>query len=205
MVSKPRKKNENHNLLSKADIAEMLNISSQLLSNKASRAAERGESFPEPTYSNGSGTVALYTLDDAKQVYEYVTKEERERLEKAKAAFEKFGLVTSDGEPVEEPTLDLGKPAEKAEAKAEPKAAEPKVVPAKATEKPADKPAQGKPATVTDAKAPEVKADAAKTAPKAAPVADKAAPAANKTATSGNASTPAKVSTPGSSFGVTAK
>lgn len=164
-TSKPKKLTpaqieENHNLLSKADIAEMLNISSQLLSNKATRAAEKGEDFPEPTYSNQSGTVTLYTIEDAKLVYEYVTRAERERLEKAQAAFAKFGVQMSDGTPVEEPTLDL--PEDKAPAA--PAKEEPKVE-AKAPEKAAEKPAaksEAKPVTVADAKAPEVKADAAK-------------------------------------------
>lgn len=208
MVSKPRKLTsaqvaENHNLLSKADIAEMLNISSQLLANKAARAAEKGEKFPEPTYSNRSGTVTLYTVEDAREVYEFVTKEERERLRRAQAAFEKFGLglSTEDGEPVEEPTLDLegddDKPAEKpaekqapakAEAKPEVKAeSKPEPKPeakadAKADAKPVDKVADAKPVTVTDAKAPEVKADAAKVAPAKLPAPPKAAPTAAETA-----------------------
>lgn len=192
MASKPKKSSANHNLLSKADIAEMLNISSQLLANKTSRAAEKGEYFPQPTYSNKSGTVTLYTLEDAKEVYEFVTKAERERLEKAKAAFESFGLSTEDG-PVEEPTLDLAdeKPADKpvekvaekpvekaaekpaaapaqkpAAAKAEPAKTEPaKAEPAKA----AAKTEPAKPATAPTVKAPEAKTDATKAAPKAAP------------------------------------
>lgn len=212
MVSKPKKLTpaqieENHGLLSKADIAEMLNISSQLLANKAARAAERGEYFPEPTYSNRSGTVTLYTLDDAKEVYEYVTKAERERLAKAEAAFKNFGLSVG-GQKVEEPTLDLEeKPAAKADPKPEAKPeaksapaevkAEPKIE-AKVEDKVAPKvststkPADAKPVAVTDAKAPEVKADAAKTAPKAP------ATAPNK------AGAPAKVGS-GAAFGITNK
>lgn len=185
----PAQVEENHNLLSKADIAEMLNISSQLLSNKATRAAEKGEDFPQPTYSNQSGTVTLYTIEDAKLVYEYVTRAERERLEKAQAAFAKFDLVTSSGEKVEEPALDLPKGEPKAPAKEEPKAE------TKAPEKPAAK-ADTKPVTVADAKAPEVKADAAKTEPA------KAAPAKNAPANQGSAPAvkePAKAGT-GSSF-----
>lgn len=209
MVSKPNSKSKltaaqveaNHRLLSKADIAEMLDISSQLLANKAARAAEKGEYFPEPTYSNESGTVSLYTVEDAKEVYEYVTKAERERLQKAEKAFAKFGLAMSDGTPVEEPKLDLAAsdPAPKAE---EPKVEAPKVPekpaqkPAgnKAAEKPAQKPADKpvaksdeKPVTVNDAKAPEVKADAAKTTPA-------------KGAATGTG-TPAKVGT-GAAFGL---
>lgn len=214
MVSKPKKLTpaqieENHGLLSKADIAEMLNISSQLLANKAARAAERGEYFPEPTYSNRSGTVSLYTIDDAKEVYEYVTRAERERLAKAEAAFKSFGVVMGTPQKqVVEPTLDLEeKPAAKAEAKPEDKPeaktapaevkAEPKIE-AKVEDKVAPKvststkPADAKPVAVTDAKAPEVKADAAKTAPKAP------ATAPNK------AGAPAKVGS-GAAFGITNK
>ena len=74
----------NHNLLSKSDIAKALGMSSQTLANRQAR----DPGFPQPTYSNRTGTVALYTVEDAQAVYEYLTKAERERLAKAARMFE---------------------------------------------------------------------------------------------------------------------
>ncbi|MCC3302161.1 hypothetical protein [Arthrobacter sp. zg-Y895] len=74
----------NHNLLAKSDIAKALGMSSQAFANRQSRDAE----FPQPTYSNRAGTVALYTIEDAQKVYEHVTKAERERLANAARMFE---------------------------------------------------------------------------------------------------------------------
>jgi hypothetical protein len=65
-------------LFSKGDIADMMGITSQALSNRAGR----DEQFPKPTYVNVSGQVALYTADDVKAIHEYLRKEEQERLDK---------------------------------------------------------------------------------------------------------------------------
>ena len=78
-----RSKNENHNLMSKADIADALGMSSQHFSNRMSRDGK----FPQPTYQNRTGTVSLYSQADAKKVYDYVTKADRDRLERAARAF----------------------------------------------------------------------------------------------------------------------
>lgn len=138
-----------HDLLSKSDIAKALGMTSQTFSNRQSRDKD----FPAPTYSNRSGSVALYAPEDAKKVYEYCTRAERERLQKAEQL---FANLTGGGEPtfenVELPLEKEEAPAAKAEAKAEEVKAE---APA-----PAEKPAE---------KAPEAPA------PKADPAADKAA------------------------------
>ena len=78
-----RSKNENHNLMSKSDIADALGMSSQHFANRMGR----DEKFPQPTYQNRTGTVSLYSQGDAKRVYDYVTKADRERLERAARAF----------------------------------------------------------------------------------------------------------------------
>ena len=81
----------NHNLLSKSDIAKALGMSSQTFANRQSRDT----AFPQPTYSNRSGTVALYTIEDAQKVYEHVTKAERERLANAARMFENLSIEST--------------------------------------------------------------------------------------------------------------
>lgn len=78
-----KKQHQNHNLLSKTDIAKALGMTSQTFSNRQTR----DDKFPAPTYSNRSGSVALYTPEDAKKVYDYCTRAERERLEQAEKMF----------------------------------------------------------------------------------------------------------------------
>lgn len=74
-------------LFSKGDVAEMMGMTTQALANRSTRDAD----FPQPTYSNQSGTVQLYTADDVKKIHEFLTKGERERLEKLNKAIKALG------------------------------------------------------------------------------------------------------------------
>lgn len=69
-------------LYSKGDIAELVGMSTQALANRASRE----EDFPKPTYTNASGTVQLYTKADIKAIHEFLTKPDRERIERMNKA-----------------------------------------------------------------------------------------------------------------------
>lgn len=69
-------------LFSKGDIAEMMGMTTQALANRSTRDTD----FPQPTYSNKSGSVQLYTKDDVKKIHEHLTKADRERIEKLNAA-----------------------------------------------------------------------------------------------------------------------
>lgn len=84
MASKPR---EADFLFSKGDIAEMMGMTTQALANRSTRDTD----FPQPTYSNKSGSVQLYTKDDVKKIHEHLTKADRERLEKLNAAIGTIG------------------------------------------------------------------------------------------------------------------
>ena len=91
-----RKNSQNHNLLSKADIASALGMTSQTFANRATRDGK----FPQPTYSNVTGTVSLYSHEDAIKVYDYVTRADRERLARAE---DRFGAaLRGEFKPVEE-------------------------------------------------------------------------------------------------------
>ena len=81
-----------HDLLSKSEIAKALGMTSQTFSNRQSR----DPNFPTPTYSNRSGSVALYSAEDARKVYEYCTLAERERLERAEKIFASLTDVSAD-------------------------------------------------------------------------------------------------------------
>jgi hypothetical protein len=74
-------------LFSKGDVADMMGMTTQALANRSTRDA----GFPQPTYSNQSGTVQLYTADDVKKIHEFLTKGERERLEKLNKAISALG------------------------------------------------------------------------------------------------------------------
>jgi hypothetical protein len=74
-------------LFSKGDIAEMMGMTTQALTNRSTR----DPLFPKPTYSNASETVQLFTKDDVKAIHEYLTKGERERLEKLNKAMGALG------------------------------------------------------------------------------------------------------------------
>lgn len=208
----PSKKH--HDLLSKSEIAKALGMTSQTFSNRQSR----DDKFPPPTYSNRSGSVALYAPEDAKKVYEYCTRAERERLENAAKM---FATLTSGDAPAAFEDVELPAPAEEApkaeapakveekvEAKPEPKVEEaaPAKVEEKATETDAEKAAKAK-ATADKIKAADEKIAAGKqaaAAPKAAPV------AAPKTAPAKAQAAPTKAAAPttkgtGAAFGVPQK
>lgn len=74
-------------LFAKQDVADMMGITAQALSNRASR----DEKFPRPTYTNVSGTVSLYTAEDVKAIHEFLRKEEQERLDKLTEAIGQLG------------------------------------------------------------------------------------------------------------------
>lgn len=76
------KTRENNFLFAKGDIAEMMGMTTQALANRSTRDPE----FPQPTYSNKSGSVQLFTKEDVKKIHEYLTKGERERLAKLSEA-----------------------------------------------------------------------------------------------------------------------
>jgi hypothetical protein len=69
-------------MFSKGDVAEMMGITTQALANRTTR----DENFPQPTYSNKSGSVQLYTKDDVKKIHEVLQAAEREAREKLEAA-----------------------------------------------------------------------------------------------------------------------
>lgn len=73
-------------LYSKGDIAALVDMSTQALANRASRE----EGFPRPTYTNASGTVQLYTKADVRAIHEFLTRPERERIERMNAALKKL-------------------------------------------------------------------------------------------------------------------
>lgn len=163
-----------HDLLSKSDIAKALGMTSQTFSNRQSR----DDKFPAPTYSNRSGSVALYTPEDAKKVYEYCTRAERERLQRAEqmfasltsgdaATFEDVELFTEANPATEEkapeaPAAEVKTEAPKAEEKPAPAKEE---APAKVAETDAEKAAKAKATAdkikAADAKIAEKKAAAA--------------------------------------------
>jgi len=68
-------------LYSKGDVAELFEMSTQALANRASR----DEDFPKPTYTNASGSVQLYTKDDIQAITDYLTRPEREKAERLAA------------------------------------------------------------------------------------------------------------------------
>jgi hypothetical protein len=70
-------------LFSKGDIAEIMGLTTQGFANRSNRDPE----FPQPTYSNKSGTVQLYTKEDVKKIHEHLTKADRERIEALNKAF----------------------------------------------------------------------------------------------------------------------
>lgn len=109
----PSKKHQ-HDLLSKSEIAKALGMTSQTFSNRQSR----DDKFPPPTYSNRSGSVALYDTVDAKKVYDYCTRAERERLAKAEQMFASLTSGEVSFEDVELPLEEDEAPASDA-AKAE--------------------------------------------------------------------------------------
>lgn len=73
---------------SKGDIAEMMGVTTQAMANRAARE----EGFPPPTYTNESGTVVLYTAEDVKKIHEFMTRADRERLNKLEAALKGKGI-----------------------------------------------------------------------------------------------------------------
>ena len=73
---------------SKGDIADMMDITTQAMANRAAR----DENFPQPTYRNESGTVVLYTAEDVRKIYEYMTRADRERVAKLEAGLAKAGV-----------------------------------------------------------------------------------------------------------------
>lgn len=75
-------------LFSKGDIAEIMGMTTQALANRSTRDAD----FPQPTYSNQSGTVQLYTKDDVKKIHEHLTKADKERIAKLDAALSGLGV-----------------------------------------------------------------------------------------------------------------
>lgn len=81
-MATPSKGREKDFLFSKGDIADMMGMTTQALANRSTRDAD----FPQPTYSNKSGSVQLYTKDDVKKIHEHLTKADRERIEKLNAA-----------------------------------------------------------------------------------------------------------------------
>lgn len=121
-----KKQHQNHNLLSKTDIAKALGMTSQTFSNRQTR----DDKFPAPTYSNRSGSVALYTPEDAKKVYDYCTRAERERLEQAEKMFASLTSGEVSFEDVELPIVDVEE-----EAPAQEEAPAPKEAPAPAPAK----------------------------------------------------------------------
>ena len=76
-------KGKNDYLFSKGDIAKIMGLTTQGFANKSNRDPE----FPQPTYSNKSGTVQLYTKEDVKAIHEHLTKADRERIEALNKAF----------------------------------------------------------------------------------------------------------------------
>ena len=81
-MATPAKGREKDFLFSKGDIAEMLDMTTQALANRSTRDTD----FPQPTYSNKSGSVQLYTKEDVKKIHEHLTKADRARIEKLNAA-----------------------------------------------------------------------------------------------------------------------
>lgn len=192
---------KNHELLSKSEIAKALGMTSQTFSNRQTRDPK----FPAPTYSNRSGSVALYAPEDAKKVYDYCTRAERERLEKAEKMFASLTTGEVSFEDVELPLADedadqefedaapAAAPApEKVEAKPEPVKEDPAAKAKADAEKAAKEKATADKIKAADAK---IAADKAKTAP-AKTEAPKASAPASKPATP---ATPSKAPA-GSSF-----
>lgn len=73
---------------SKGDIADMMGVTTQAMANRAARE----EGFPPPTYTNESGSVVLYTEEDVRKIYEFMTRADRERLSRLDKAMAKKGL-----------------------------------------------------------------------------------------------------------------
>jgi hypothetical protein len=98
------RKNKNHLLLSKGDLGRVLGITTQTFANRATRDPK----FPQPTYSNASGSVALYSQEDAKKVYDYMTQDAQRKLDEAKAKFERAlsGDVDPDTDESEDGELE---------------------------------------------------------------------------------------------------
>jgi hypothetical protein len=111
-------KTDNHNLFSKADISEMMGITTQGFANRISRDAD----FPQPTYSNRNGTVVLYTKEDVAAIHAHMTRADRERIERLNKAMAGLGVEPIKEAPAEEPkkTTTRGKGG-----KAQPQAAQP--------------------------------------------------------------------------------
>lgn len=56
-------------LFTKSDIAEVMGVTVQAVSNYI----RRYEDFPAPQYSNLDGSVCLYTAEDLKKIYSFLT------------------------------------------------------------------------------------------------------------------------------------
>lgn len=56
-------------LYTKSDIAEVMGVTTQAVSNYI----RRYEGFPAPQYSNEDGSVCLYTAEDLKEIYSFLT------------------------------------------------------------------------------------------------------------------------------------
>jgi predicted transcriptional regulator len=56
-------------LYTKSDIAEVMGVTTQAVSNYI----RRYEDFPGPEYSNSDGSVCLYTAEDLKEIYAFLT------------------------------------------------------------------------------------------------------------------------------------
>lgn len=94
---------DTHSLFSKADISEMMGITTQAFANRISRDAD----FPQPTFSNRNGTVSLYSKDDVTKIHEHMTRADRERIERLNKAME----ALKDPEPAPAASKAPAKPA----------------------------------------------------------------------------------------------
>lgn len=68
-------------LYTKSDIAEVMGVTVQAVSNYI----RRYEGFPAPQYSNADGSVSLYTGEDLKEIYAFLTVKFSEATERLNA------------------------------------------------------------------------------------------------------------------------
>lgn len=95
MAPRATNKRDKDFLFSKGDIAEMMDMTTQAFANRTTRDKD----FPQPTYSNKSGSVQLYTADDVKKIHQHLTAADKARLAKLDAA---LGGLSADKAPAKE-------------------------------------------------------------------------------------------------------